>query len=140
MPSRPNDERLRAANSTASPDDRARHESATQGDYHDNRVSGEISEDEHDILESEDEREKLLTQKDGISGIFGRTGTGVKIGKRTKNTKPRNQRRGRNEESSALMYEMEEGTGRSSSTLRSRRSFDDEKPKVTPEWAQDKVC
>lgn len=91
----------------------------------DERYGSEVSDGEfdHDILESEDEREKLLTRKDGIFG-----NKSIRIGKRDRNapTKQRGQKE-YNDESSALMYEMEEGVGASSSSVGRRSSESDEK-------------
>lgn len=78
------------------------------------RASTDVSEDGHDILESEDERERLLTNE---SGFFGRTK--VRIGSR-KEDALEDKHRGRKEsgkEREALMYELEEGVGSSNSSL-----------------------
>jgi hypothetical protein len=92
------------------------------------RPSLEISEGEHDILESEDERERLLTKQDGIPGLFSKTK--VRIGKRGGKTRNvSKQRHGQGEEASALMYEMEEGVGTSRSSLR-RDSSDSDEPRL----------
>ncbi|KAF1975374.1 Phosphodiest-domain-containing protein [Bimuria novae-zelandiae CBS 107.79] len=91
----------------------------------DERYGSEVSDGDydHDILESEDEREKLLTRKDGIFG-----NKGIRIGRRDRNA-PTKQRgkRGHNDELSALMYEMEEGVGASSSSFERRSSESDER-------------
>lgn len=75
----------------------------------------EASDGEHDILESEDERERLLTQKEGISGFFKKKT--VRIGRRERaapttksEMKERKQEQGTESEASALMYEMEEAS------------------------------
>ena len=68
----------------ASADERTLCERASDNESNDGRPSGELSEGDHDILESEDEREKLLTQKDGISGLFSNNAPSIKIGKRHK--------------------------------------------------------
>jgi hypothetical protein len=88
----------------------------------------EVSEGDHDILESEDERERLLTQKEGFSGLFNKKG--VRIGKRASRDAPRRgkekeRERGTDGETSALMYEMEEGVGVSSGSLENRSSDED---------------
>jgi hypothetical protein len=85
------------------------------------RPSGELSDADHDILESEDERERLLTREEGIF----RTKR-VTIGKpqqerdnatKSRSKKSRKSRSKRKkggvggEESASLMYEMEEGIG-----------------------------
>jgi hypothetical protein len=89
------------------------------------RPSSEVSEGEHDILESEDERERLLTKPDGIRGLF--SNTKVHVGKRNVKTHNAGKRRQpQSEETSALMYEMEEGVGTSSSSLRSPSSDSNE--------------
>ncbi|KAF1840618.1 Phosphodiest-domain-containing protein [Cucurbitaria berberidis CBS 394.84] len=112
----------RRASSDSSADEQTLCEQTSDDEGYDGRPSGELSEGDHDILESEDERERLLTQKDGISGMFGKGLSGVKIGKRDK-VEMKERRKGGNDESSALMYEMEEGIGGASSTsLRSSRS------------------
>lgn len=79
------------------------------------RFSTDISEDGHDILESEDERERLLTNE---SGFFGKTK--VRIGSRKEDAALEEKHRGReesSEEREALMYELEEGVGSSNSSL-----------------------
>ncbi|KAF2663064.1 Phosphodiest-domain-containing protein [Lophiostoma macrostomum CBS 122681] len=79
--------------------------------YAHGRPSSEVSEGDpdHDILESEDERERLLTEQ---KGLFRK---GVKIGKRDQKKpvteKMQRRKNSQNEEASALMYEMEEGVG-----------------------------
>lgn len=88
----------------------------------------EVSDGDHDILESEDERERLLTQEKGISGLFNKKG--VRIGKRERNAprEMKERKRNSNGETSALMYEMEEGgRGVSSSSLEHRSSEEDER-------------
>lgn len=90
----------------------------------DERYGSEYSEAyDDDILESEDEREKLLTRKDGI---FGNKGMGIRNRDRNAPTKKRG-KKGYNEGSSALMYEMEEGAGISTPSLDRRSSESDER-------------
>jgi hypothetical protein len=91
----------------------------------DERHGSEVSDGDYDgdILESEDEREKLLTRKEGLFG-----NSGVRIGKRDRNAPTRQKgRKGYDDESSALMYEMEEGVGTSSSSIGRRSSEIDER-------------
>ncbi|CAO2656894.1 Nn.00g056970.m01.CDS01 [Neocucurbitaria sp. VM-36] len=120
----------RRASSDVSADERTLCEQTSDDEGYDGRPSGELSEGDHDILESEDERERLLTQKDGRSGIFGKRVSGLKIGKRDKKKEMKERKKGGNEESSALMYEMEEGIGVSSSSLRSRRSSESDEQRL----------
>ncbi len=138
MAPRKHDEVRNAAKLRTTADERTIHEPASDEDEYDGRPSGELSEGDHDILESEDERERLLTQKDGLSGMFNRTGLGVKIGKRSKKQEMKERRRGGNQESSALMYEMEEGIGASTSSL--RRSEESDEERLHALRLQAKVC
>ena len=55
------------------------YDDASDNDDYDIRPSAELSDGDHDILESEDECERLLTQKEGIEGLLG---SSVKIVKR----------------------------------------------------------
>ncbi|KAF1942584.1 ectonucleotide pyrophosphatase/phosphodiesterase family member 1 [Clathrospora elynae] len=130
MSSRTHDELHRVASSDASVDEQTLYEHTDDDEGYDGRPSGELSEGDHDILESEDEREKLLTQKDGISGMLGGNGSGVKVGKWAKKKEMKERRKGGIEESSALMYEMEEGIGASSTSLRSRRSSESDEQRL----------
>jgi hypothetical protein len=130
MSSRPHDDARRVASSEASADERTLYDHTSDDGGYDGRPSGELSEGDHDILESEDERERLLTEKDGLSGVLGRKGSGVKIGEWSKNMGMKEGRKGGNEESSALMYEMEEGIGASSTSLRSRRSSESDQQRL----------
>lgn len=135
------DEASRVASSdTLSADERTLVDHPETGDegYGAGRLSSEVSDGDHDILESEDERERLLTQKEGISGLFNK---GVKIGKRDRNApaKSRERKRGHNGETSALMYEMEEGIGVSNSSL-SRRSSESDERRLLATASQRKVC
>lgn len=105
----------------------------------DERYGSEVSDGDydHDILESEDERERLLTQKDGRGGLFNK---GVRTEKRDKNapTKKRG-KRGHSDESSALMYEMEEGGGISTPTL-DRSSNESDERRLLAAGALRQVC
>ncbi|KAH7124049.1 alkaline-phosphatase-like protein [Dendryphion nanum] len=116
-----------AASDTYSIDEHTLCDPSDDEGHHHGRPSSEISEGDHDILESEDERERLLTKQEGITGLFGQKS--VKIGKResrpTKAT--RGHKKGGNGETSSLMYEMEEGIGVSSSSLSRHSSESDEK-------------
>ncbi|KAF2790939.1 Phosphodiest-domain-containing protein [Melanomma pulvis-pyrius CBS 109.77] len=118
---------------TFSADERTLYDHPTSDDerYDDGRPSTELLEGDHDILESEDERERLLTTKqEGISGLFSKK-KGVTIGKRAEKKHSSGnkieRKRGQNEESSSLMYEMEEGIGVSSSSLSRNSSESDQK-------------
>jgi hypothetical protein len=131
MSSRSQDELHGVASSDASADERTLYDPESDDD---GRPSGELMEGDHNILESEDERDRLLTQE---KGMFGKNR--VKIGKlsqkadvKEKSKSKSKSRRGQNEETSALMYEMEEGIGHNSSTsLRSRRSSDSDEQRLT---------
>ncbi|KAF2636614.1 Phosphodiest-domain-containing protein [Massarina eburnea CBS 473.64] len=117
---------------------------------YDGRPSEEFSEADHDILESEDERERLLTQKEGF---FQKKS--VKIGKREKDNAPapapkksrarkrKGKRGGSGEESASLMYEMEEGIGARSSSSSSidseRRSSENDEKRLRVMGAQRKT-
>lgn len=95
--------------------------------YEHGRPSSEVSEGGHDILESEDERERLLTKQGGMSSLFSKK---VKIGKREQKKpgadRQRNRKVGQNDERSMLMYEMEEGVGVSNPSLSRHSSESDE--------------
>lgn len=128
-----------------SADERTLYDHPTSDDerYDDGRPSGELSAGDHDILESEDERERLLTQKqEGISGLFSKS-KGVVIGKpeerKFKNGKRiTGRKRAQNEEESSLMYEMEEGGGASGSSL-SRNSSESDKQRLLASTIHRKV-
>jgi hypothetical protein len=139
MSSQPRDEPQRVASLDASADERTLYEHTDDDERYDGRPSGELSENDHDILESEDERERLLTQKDGTKDRLGRKGTGVKVGKWDKKQEMKARRKGGNEELSALMYEMEEGIGASSTSLRSRRSSESDEQRLLAIRSQKKV-
>ncbi|OAL55864.1 Phosphodiest-domain-containing protein [Pyrenochaeta sp. DS3sAY3a] len=138
MSSRQLDEAHRIASSDASADERTLCENASDDEGYDGRPSGDLLDRDHDILDSEDERERLLTQKDGLSGMF-RKGSGVKIGKPSRKKEMRERRKGGDEETSALMYEMEEGIGVSSSSLRSRRSSESDERRLLAVRSQKKA-
>lgn len=119
------------------------HNGSDDGEGYSNaRPSSEVSEGDHDILESEDERERLLTSQEGGSGLFSGK-KGVKIGKREQKKpsadKQRQRMTGQNEEMSALMYEMEEGVGMSNSNL-SRHSSDADEQRLLATTTQRKAC
>ncbi|KAF2186835.1 Phosphodiest-domain-containing protein [Zopfia rhizophila CBS 207.26] len=120
-----------AGSDTYSTDDRtfSEHTAYSEDESFDaGRPSSEVSELDHDILESEDERERLLVNKDGISGLFGKKR--VKIGKREQRKLRREakqeHKKGRNGESGELMYEMEEGVAVSDPSLSRNSSESDE--------------
>jgi len=98
---------------------------------HDGRPSGELSDGDHDILEEEEERERLLITREGIQ-----------IGKRTKAEqsikKGRGKRRGGQEEASHLMYEMEEGHAASTLSV-SRGSSESDEQRLIATATQRKV-
>jgi hypothetical protein len=138
MSSRSPDEHHRVASSDVSADERTLYDPDSDEDAYDGRPSGELLEGDHDILDSEDERDKLLTHKDGITGIFGQKR--VKIGKLSQKAEMKKSRRGHNEETSALMYEMEEGIGHSSTSLRSRTSSESDEQRLIALKSQKKAC
>lgn len=108
------------------------YEDASDNDEYDIRPSAELSDADHDILESEDERERLLTKKEGISGMFT---SGVKIGKRDGGRK-----RGLNTGTSTPTYDTEEGIGAStSSLLRSGTSSESDQQRLQATRAQKKA-
>lgn len=111
------------------------HDSDGEDSYHHGRPSSEISDGDHDILESEDERERLLTQDDGL---FSKKS--VKIGRQEneKAKKKRQRKAGASEGTSSLMYEMEEGVGASNSTV-SRRSSESDEQRLLATSAQRKA-
>lgn len=126
MATRSQDELHRVASSDAGTDERTLYEHTSDDESYDGRPSGEVSKNDHDILDSEDEREKLLTQERESKGFLGRKGSSIKVGKWVKE-KTKARRKGGDEESSALMYDIEEGTGSSRTNLISRSSESDEK-------------
>ncbi|KAH5129588.1 hypothetical protein HBI38_118080 [Parastagonospora nodorum] len=135
MSSRSQDESRRVASSDASADERTLYDPESDDEGYDGRPSGELMEGDHDILDSEDERDRLLTQE---QGIFGKKG--VKIGKLSRKAEMKERKRGQSEETSALMYEMEEGIGHNSSTsLRSRRSSESDEQRLIASRAQRKA-
>lgn len=98
------------ASNDASADERTLYDPNSDDEApYDGRPSGDFSEGDNGILESEDEREKLL---------MGRKG--VKIGKRKEMKevkRGKSGRRGAEEESASLMYEMDGGIEGSSESL-----------------------
>lgn len=137
MSSRSPVESQRPTSSDASADERTLYDPESDDDAYDGRPSGELLDGDKDILESEDERERLLTQRDGVSSMFGKKG--VRIGKLSQKAEMKERKRGQNEETSALMYEMEEGIGHSSSSLRSRRSSESDEQRLIASRLQKKV-
>jgi hypothetical protein len=133
MPSQSGDEHNRVASGS-------HYDDTSDNDDYDIRPSTELSDGDHDILESEDERERLLTQKEGISGFFS---SGVKIGKRdggTKRAEMTERKRGLDTGTSTPMYDTEEGIGASSSSLlRSRTSSESDEQRLLATRAQKKV-
>jgi hypothetical protein len=138
MSSRSTDEVHRIASSDVSADERTLYDPESDDEGYDGRPSGELLAGDHDILDSEDERDRLLTQKDGLSGMFGKNG--VRIGKLSQKAEKKERKKGHNEETSALMYEMEEGIGQSSTSLRSRRSSESDERRLLASTAQRKAC
>ena len=126
MAARSQDELHRVASSDAGTDERTLYEHTDDDESYDGRPSGDLSKNDHDLLDSEDEREKLLTQDQEGKGFLGRKGSRVKVGKWVKE-KTKARRKGGNEESSALMYEMEEGIGASSTSFTSGSSESDKR-------------
>lgn len=116
------------------------HNDASDSDDYDLRPSAEHSGDDHDLLESEDERERLLTQKEGISSLFS---SGVKIGKRDggrRNVEMTKRKRGRSTGTSTPTYDTEEAAGESSSSLlRSGRSSESHQQRLLASRAQKKA-
>lgn len=127
----------RVASSEGSADERTLYDPNSDDEGYDGRPSGEIMEGDHDILESEDERERLLTQKEGLSGMFSKKS--VNIGKLSRKAEKKARMKAGDEESSALMYEMEEGIGHSSTSLRSRRSSESDEQRLLASRAQKKA-
>jgi hypothetical protein len=138
MSPRSTDEIHRGASSDVSADERTLYDPESDDEGYDGRPSGELLAGDHDILDSEDERDRLLTQKDGISGMFGKKG--VRIGKLSQKAQKKESKKGQNEETSALMYEMEEGIGHSSTSLRLRRSSESDEQRLLASTSQRKVC
>ncbi|KAH8732925.1 alkaline-phosphatase-like protein [Phaeosphaeriaceae sp. PMI808] len=119
------DDSQRASSSDVSADEHTLYDPESDDEGYDGRPSGELLDGDHDILESEDERDRLLTQKDGL---FGRKS--VKIGTLSRKAEMKESNKGKegqDEETSALMYEMEEAIGHSSTSLGSRSSENEEK-------------
>ncbi|CAN9341283.1 unnamed protein product [Alternaria alternata] len=129
----------RIASSDAGTDDRTLYDHTSDDEAYDGRPSGDLDERDRDILDSEDERERLLTREDGGKGILGRKGSGVKVGKWDKKSETKGRRKSGNEEASALMYEMEEGIGASSTSFRSRRSSQSDEQRLLASELQRKT-
>ncbi|OWY50381.1 Phosphodiest-like protein [Alternaria alternata] len=127
------------ASSDAGTDDRTLYDHTSDDEAYDGRPSGDLDERDRDILDSEDERERLLTREDGGKGILGRKGSGVKVGKWDKKSDTKGRRKSGNEEASALMYEMEEGIGASSTSFRSRRSSQSDEQRLLASELQRKT-
>jgi len=140
MSSQPQNESQRVPSSDAGTDERTLYDHTSDDEGYDGRPSGELDERDHDILDSEDERERLLTQKDAGKGLLGRRASSVKVGKWDKKKEMKERRKGGNEESSALMYEMEEGIGASSTSFRSGRSSLSDEQRLPASESQRKVC
>ncbi|KAH7408259.1 alkaline-phosphatase-like protein, partial [Phaeosphaeria sp. MPI-PUGE-AT-0046c] len=137
MSSRSPVESQRPASSDASADERTLYDPESDDDVYDGRPSGELLEGDKDILDSEDERERLLTHRDGVSSMFGKRG--VRIGKLSQKAEMKERKRGQDEETGALMYEMEEGIGQSSTSLRSRRSSESDEQRLLASRIQRKA-
>jgi hypothetical protein len=137
MSSRLYDKLPRNASSDASADEPTLYKPTSDDEGYAGRPSEELPESDHDILESEDERDRLLTQEDGVSGISGKQG--VKIGKLSQKAGKKPPKRGQNEEESGLMYEMEEGIGQSSTSLNPRRSSESDEQRLLALRAHKKV-
>ena len=103
------------------------------------RPSDDLSDADHDILESEDEREKLLTRTDGASGIFGRKGAGARLGPLSQSKEMEERKRGGSEEERALMYEMEEGVGALRTSRRRRGSEESDEQRLRAMGQQSQV-
>lgn len=117
------------------------YEDASDNDDYDIRPSTELPDSDHDLLESEDERERLLTQNEGISGLFS---SGVKIGRRDngrKRTELTERKRNLNTGTSTPTYDTEEGIGASnSSLLQSRRTSVSDEQRLHAIRAQKQAC
>ncbi|KAF2831366.1 Phosphodiest-domain-containing protein [Ophiobolus disseminans] len=137
MSPRSPDDAARPTSDDVSADERTLYDPESDMEDYDGRPSGELLEGDQDILDSEDERDRLLTQKDGLTGMFGKKG--VKIGKLSRKAGMKERKSGQNEETSALMYEMEEGIGHSSSSLRSRGSSESDGQRLLVSKAQRKT-
>lgn len=124
MPPKPRRERKR---SVSLDDDRILQDNTSDSDLHNGRPPNDLSDNDHDILESEDEREKLLTRNDGV---LGQKGSNVRIGKWSQKKEMSERKRGGSEEERALMYEMEEGVGDSSTSLRARKSEESDEQRL----------
>ena len=122
MPRRPHDDTSATAGSEDSVDGRTLCERASEDGSYDGRPSGELLDGDGDILESEDERERMLTQKEGFTAFTGLfKGSRVTVGKRVAR-EMRERKGGQEDESRALMYEMGDGIGASNFDLRGSES------------------
>lgn len=112
----------------------------SDSDDYDLRPSAEHLDGDHDLLESEDEREQLLTQSEGLSGLFG---SSVKIGKRNGGrgkAEMTERKRGVSTGASTPTYDTEEAAGEStSSLLRSGNSSESDQQRLQATRAQKKV-
>ncbi|KAF2806616.1 Phosphodiest-domain-containing protein [Mytilinidion resinicola] len=123
--------------------------SGDEDQHDDGRPSAEMASHDRELLDEEEERETLLS-RGGATGKFpalfrsGKsTGDPVKIGglerKRLKRQARRERKGARNGESSELMYEMEEGVGRSDSELSSRNSSQSDQQRLEAVLANKKA-
>ncbi|KAG9204127.1 hypothetical protein G6514_001764 [Epicoccum nigrum] len=116
------------------------YDAGSDNDDYDIRPSTELSDSDHDLLESEDERERLLTQKSGISGLFSKS---VKIGGRdggSKRAEMKERKRALDTGASTPSYDTEEAVGESaSSLLRSRRSSESDEQRLLATRVQKKT-
>jgi hypothetical protein len=92
----------------------------SEDDIDDGRPSAEVLDGDRGILEEEDERERLLMESKGIPAEKREKGD------RRKGRRRERKRRGGQEETSQLMYEMEEGVGTSNSSMSRNSSESDE--------------
>jgi hypothetical protein len=132
MSSEPRDDHGGSANDS-------RYDDGSDNDDYDIRPSAELSDDDHDILESEDERERLLTRKEGIAGLFT---SGVKIGKRdggNKRAEMTERKSGIDTGTSTPTYDTEEGIGEPTSSLLRRRSSESDEQRLLATRTQKKV-
>ncbi|ORY14586.1 alkaline-phosphatase-like protein [Clohesyomyces aquaticus] len=114
---------MAAGSDTYSADEGTLYDHSEDGSYSRGRPSGDGSELELDILESEDERERLLTESGGKTGLFGKKS--VKIGKWNAKKSKDTTKAARNGESRGLMYDTEEGVGASDQSLSTGSSESD---------------
>lgn len=104
------------------------------------RTSVELAEHDQEVLDDEEEREKLLTgqlSKEQEQTFFQRLG---KNGRRRRSRR-HSRRNGRyRDEKGELMYEMEEGGPRSATPMSSSSEEDQEKVGVVQSRAKKPVC